>query len=78
MASSPQQPLNEQGVQRISGYKFKNKKQTHNGIRLGTWNIGSFCGRGTEATEGLRKRKVDICGLQKGTMEEPRSSFYWC
>ena len=27
MSSNPQQPLNGQGVQRMSGYKFKNKKR---------------------------------------------------
>ena len=44
MAPSPQQPLNGQGVQRISGYIFKNKKKSQIGIRVGTWNKGSFCG----------------------------------
>ena len=37
MAPISQQPLNGQGVQRISGYKFKNIQV---GIRLGTWNVG--------------------------------------
>lgn len=53
MAPSPQQLLNEQGVRRISGF------------RLGTWNVGSICGRGTEVCEELRKRKVDLCCLQE-------------
>ena len=56
------QPLNGQVVQRISGYKFKNIQIE---IRLGTWNIGNLCCRGTEVAEELRKRKVDICGLQE-------------
>ena len=54
MALSPQQPLNGQGVQRISEYKCKNIQI---GIRLGTWNISSLCGRGTEVAEELRKRR---------------------
>ena len=48
MVPSPQHPLNGQEVQRISGYKFINKKKSQIGIRLGMWNIGSLCGRGTE------------------------------
>ena len=49
------------------GYQFKNKKNTDNqiGIRLGIWNVSSLCSRGTEVAEELKKRKVDICGLQK-------------
>ena len=64
-SSSPQQPLNGQGVQRMSGYKFKNKKKIDYqiGIRLETCDVNRLCGRGTELAEELRKRKVDICGL---------------
>ena len=58
MAPSPQQPLNGQGVQRIPG--LKNLQ-----LRLGSWNVGSICGRGTEVSEELRKRKVDVCCLQE-------------
>jgi len=35
------------------------------GVRLGTWNIGSISGRGTEVCEELRKRMVDVCCLQE-------------
>ena len=31
------------------------------GVRVGTWNIGSMSGRGTELCEELRKRRMDIC-----------------
>ena len=65
MVPSPQQSLYGQGVQRNSRYKFKNMKNTQIIIRLGMWNIGSLCGRGTEMAEELRKKKVNICGLQK-------------
>ena len=35
------------------------------GVRLGSWNVGSICGRGTEVCEELRERKVDVCCLQE-------------
>ena len=59
LAPSPQQPLNGQGVRRISGFKLNHK------IRLGTWNVGSFRGRGTEVCEELRRRDVDVCCMQE-------------
>ena len=65
MAPSHQKPLNGQGMQRISRYNFKNKKNTQIGIRYETWNFGSLCGRGTEVTEELRQRKLNICALQE-------------
>ena len=34
------------------------------GVRVGTWNIGSMSGRGTEVCEELRKRRMDVCCLQ--------------
>ena len=64
MAFSPKQHLNGQGVQRMSEYKFKTKKRQI-GIRLGTWNISSYYGKGTEVAEKLTKRKVDIYGIQE-------------
>ena len=71
MAPSPQPPLNGQGVQRISGYKFKfkNNKKTQIGIRLGTWNVGSLCSRGTEVAE-----EGEYLWSKKGSIEGPRSS----
>ena len=35
------------------------------GVRFGSWNVGSICGRGTEVCEELRKRKVVVCCLQE-------------
>ena len=47
-------------MQRISGFKF----ECH-GIRFGTLNVVSLCGRKTEVCEELRKRKVDVCCIQE-------------
>ena len=60
MAPSPRQFLNGQGVQRISGFK----SECH-GIRFGTLNVGSLCGRKTEVCEKLRKRKVGACCIEE-------------
>ena len=35
------------------------------GVRVGTWNIGSMSGRGTEVCEELRKRGMDVCCQQE-------------
>jgi len=35
------------------------------GVRVGTWNIRSISGRGTEVREELRKRRMDVCCLQE-------------
>ena len=35
------------------------------GVRFGSWNVGSLCSRGTEVSEELRKRKVDVYCLQE-------------
>ena len=32
---------------------------------MGSWNIGSLCGRGTEVCEELRARRVDVCCVQE-------------
>ena len=60
MAPSSQQPLNGLGVQRIS--KFK--PECH-GLRFGTINVGSLCGRKAEVCEELRKRRVHVCCMQE-------------
>ena len=66
LAPSPWQPLNGQGVLRIPGLKIhKEKVEKQIGVRFGNWNVGSICDRGTEVREELRKRKVDVCCLQK-------------
>ena len=50
----------------ISGLKIhKEKVEKQIGVRFGSWNVGSICGRGTEVCEELRKRKVDVCCLQE-------------
>ena len=63
LAPSLRQLLNGQGVQRISGLQKCE-------ARFGSWNVGSFCGRGTEVCEQLKKREVD-------KMESARSSICW-
>ena len=35
------------------------------GVRVGTRNVGSMSGRGTEVCEELRKRRMDVCCLQE-------------
>ena len=62
LALSPWQPLNGQGMLRISRLKIHREKVE---VRFGSWNIGSISGRGTEVCEELRKRKVDVCCLQE-------------
>ena len=34
-------------------------------MRVGTWNVRSMTGRGTEVCEELRKRRMDVCCLQE-------------
>ena len=66
LAPSPRQPLNGQGVLRISGFKVaKEIVEKRLGVRFGIRNVGSISGRGTEVCEELRKRKVDVCCLQE-------------
>ena len=35
------------------------------GVRVGTWNVESMSGRGTEVCEELRKRRMDVYCLQE-------------
>ena len=45
-------------MQKISGLqKFE--------VRFESWDVGSFCGRGAEVYEQLKKRKEDMCCLQE-------------
>ena len=60
MALSPQKLFNRQGVQKISGFK----SECHE-IRFGTLNVGNLYKRKTEVCEELRKRRVDVCCMQK-------------
>ena len=89
LAPSPWQPLNGQGVQRISGLKFlKEKVAERLGARFKNWNVGSISSRGTEVCEELKKRKVDVCCLQEvrwrgeGTrfisVKGRRYKLWWC
>ena len=70
MALSPQQLLNGQGVQRTSQFKPE-----RNGIRFGTLNVASLCGRKTEMCEELRKRRVDVCCMQEGRCKSQGARF---
>ena len=70
VAPSPQQLLNGQEVQRISGFE----SECH-GIRFGTLNVGSLCGRKTEVCEKLRKRQVDVCCIQEVRWKDRGARF---
>ena len=55
---------------------------------MGTWNIGSMSGRGTEVREELRNRRMDVCCLQEVRwrgqgawflgMKGRRYKLWWC
>ena len=60
MAPSLRQLLNGQGVQKISEFKL----ECH-GIKFGTLNVRNLCERKTEVCEKMRKRRVDVCCMQK-------------
>ena len=71
LAPSLRQLLNGQGMRRISGLqKFE--------VRFGSWNVGSFCGRGTEVCEQLRKKKVDMCCLREVGWRGQGARFVGC
>ena len=70
MASSPQQLLNEQEMQRITRFK----PECH-GTRLGTFNVGSLCGRKTEVSKELRKGRVDVCCMQEARWKGQGARF---
>ena len=78
MAPSTRQPLNGQGVLRITGSSFSAnmKPDKRIGVRFGSWNVGSFRGRGTEVCEELRRRKVDVCCVQEVRWRGPWGSLY--
>ena len=42
---------------RALGRGARSKNQRHSPIRLGSWNVGSLCGRDVEICEELRKGK---------------------
>lgn len=47
--------------------KCPQKQQMHstNIFRIGTWNIGSLTGRSTELVNIMKKRRIDLIGLQE-------------
>ena len=57
-------------MQRIFGFK----SDCH-GIRFGTSNVGSLCGRKTEVCEELRRRKVDVCCIQEARWKDQGAHF---
>ena len=62
---------------RIPGVKIhKEKVEKKIGVRSGSWNVGSICGRGTEVCEELRKRKVDVCFLQEVRWRGEEAGFF--
>ena len=60
MASSCEQLLSGEGVQRIFGLKSECQ-----GKEFGTLNVESLCGRKTEVCEEQWKRKVEVCCTQE-------------
>ena len=70
VAPSPRQLINGKVVRRISGFKSECY-----GIRFGTLNVGSLCGRKTEVCEELRKRKVDVCCIQEERWKGQEARF---
>ena len=56
--------------------RFCSKNQRHSSIRLGSWNVGSLCGRGVEVCEELRKMKVYSCGSQEVRWKNKGTRFF--
>ena len=73
MVLRPWQPLDGQGVQRISGYNFKNIEI---GIRLRTWNDSNLYGRQDRGGREIEEEGGYLWST-KNMMEGPTSSFYW-
>ena len=55
---------------------YDGKPDEHLGVRLGSWNVGSISGRGTEVCEELRKRKVDVCCMQE-VRWRGKGAWFW-
>ena len=47
-------------MRRTSGFKPESR-----GIRFGTLNVGSLCGKKTEVCEEQRKKRVDVCRMKE-------------
>ena len=45
------------------------------GVRLGTWNVRSISGRGTEVCQELRERVIEVCCLQELRWKDQRVRF---
>ena len=73
MAPSTQQPLNGQGVLRITGDSSARSGRSASAdargdggvVKVCTVNVGSLRGRSREVVEMLARREVDICCLQE-------------
>ena len=72
MAPSFKKPLNGQGVQRISGYQFKNIQIE---IRLGPGTSAVFVVEGRSGRE-IEKEEGGYLWSTRGMMLGLRSSFY--
>ena len=44
-------------------------------MSVGTWNVESMSGRGTELCEELMKRRMDVCCLQKVKWRGQKAQF---
>ena len=64
-APKSRQSLNGQGVHKIPEKLTAKRPNTGLDIRVRSWNLGRISGRGMEVCEQLRRRKVDMCYLQK-------------
>ena len=70
MAPSTRKFLNGQRLRRI----FRFKRECH-GIRFGTLNVGSLCGRKTKVCEDPSKKRVDVCCMQEVTWKGQGACF---
>jgi hypothetical protein len=65
-ALSPWQPLNEQGVRRISRPSDRAHERRDGGeIKVCTVNVGTMVGKGREVVDMLHRRRVDVCCVQE-------------
>ena len=66
MAPSPWQPLNGQGVRRISSLNVRADESREGGVlKVCTVNVGTMVGRGREMVDMLARRNIDICCVQE-------------
>ena len=66
MAPSTWQPLNGQGVRRISSCNVRADESREGGVlKVCTVNVGTMVGRGREIVDMLSRRNIDICCVQE-------------